>query len=105
MTRCETSAIDYDWGTGGPSGVGVDGFSVRWLGTFDFAAGDYTYWARTDDGVRIYVDDALVYERWIDQAPSFGEVTRHLAAGRHTVRVEYYENSGGAVAQVGWNPQ
>jgi hypothetical protein len=105
LVRCE-SAINYDWGTGGPGGgIAVDGFSARWSGSFDFAARNYTFWARTDDGVRIYVDDVLVLDRWYDRAPALSEVTRLMTAGRHTVRIEYYENGGGAVAQIGWNPQ
>ena len=105
IARCEWS-INYDWGTGGPGGgIGVDNYSARWSGTFDFAAGSYTFWSRTDDGVRIYVDDVLIFERWSDHPPVLGEVTRQMTAGRHTVRIEYYEAGGGAVAQVGWNRQ
>ena len=105
VMRCEASPINYDWGNGGPGGVGVDNFSVRWQGTFDFAEGNYTFWARADDGIRIYVDDVLVYDHWIDTPATLGEVTHLMTAGPHSVRVEYYENTGLAVAQVGWNPQ
>ena len=40
--RCE-AAVDYDWGLGGPTGVGVgtDNFSVRWVKTQHLPAGDH----------------------------------------------------------------
>ncbi|MDP9373288.1 MAG: PQQ-dependent sugar dehydrogenase [Chloroflexota bacterium] len=51
--RCETR-IDNDWGDGGPGGgLGNDNFSVRWTGRHTFVAGDYTFTARSDDGIRL----------------------------------------------------
>ena len=102
IMRCEEK-IDNDWGGGGPgSGVGVDGFSARWVKTFDFEGGDYTFTARADDGIRLFVDGELLIDQWKEQRPTRYDATRTLTAGKHTVKVEYYENGGGAVAQVGW---
>ena len=51
--RCE-AAVDYNWGLGGPTGVGVgtDNFSARWVKTQSFTAGTHTFTATADDGVR-----------------------------------------------------
>src|SRR5439155_23493089 len=35
-SACE-AAVNYDWGAGGPAGLPVDNFSVRWVGRFQFA--------------------------------------------------------------------
>jgi hypothetical protein len=41
-------------------------------------------------------------ERWIDQSPTTYSVDVSLEAGSHTVGLEYYENGGGAMAQLSW---
>lgn len=102
-SRCEPSPLHYNWGLGGPdTGVGADDFSVRWTGNFDFEAGEHTFTATSDDGVRVWVDDGLLIDGWRDQGPTTYTATRALAAGVHAVRVEYYEHGGGALVQVGW---
>jgi glucose/arabinose dehydrogenase len=99
--RCE-AAVDYNWGSGGPTGVGVgtDNFSARWVKTQSFAAGSYTFTATADDGIRVYLDGALVIDQWRDQSPTTYTATRQVTAGNHELKVEYYERGGGAVARV-----
>jgi len=101
-TACEPT-INYNWGGGGPAGLPTDNFSVRWTGRFMFAAGDTTFSATADDGVRLYVDGTLVIDAWVDQAATTYTATRTLTAGEHEVKVEYYERGGLAVAQASWN--
>jgi glucose/arabinose dehydrogenase/PKD repeat protein len=99
--RCE-SAINYDWGSGSPSGSGVgpDNFSVRWAGTHSFATtGTYTFTATADDGVRVYLDGTLVIDQWKDQSATTYTASRTVTAGDHELKVEYYENGGDAVAR------
>jgi hypothetical protein len=96
-------AIDFSWGAGSPDPrVGADTFSVRWQGDFAFAGGAYDFAATADDGVRLYVDDALVVDAWRDQSATTYHATRTLAAGTHRVRLEYYENGWDAVARLSW---
>jgi PA14 domain len=102
-TRCEAT-IDNQWRDGGPSGVGSDDFSVRWTGRHRFDAGDYTFTAAADDGVRVWLDGALVVDAWRDQPPTQYQATRSVTAGEHEVKVDYYERDGGAVARVSWSP-
>jgi PA14 domain len=118
MTRCE-AYIDMDWQFGGPiapaalegvdgaasdqgSRLPDDGFSVRWIGEIRFDQGDYNLTAGSDDGMRVWIDDRLVIDRWI-VGPYREETTKlHLDEGVHSVRVEYYENTGAAMARVTW---
>jgi Zn ribbon nucleic-acid-binding protein len=102
VTRCETS-INNTWGSGGPGGgVPVDHFSARWTGSFDFAAGDATFTTTADDGIRLWVDNQIVIDNWVDQGATTKTATRTMTAGSHQVKVEYYENSIDAVAKASW---
>jgi hypothetical protein len=95
----------HDWGAGSPSSgchVNSDNFSVRWTRRQQFDAGRYRFTLRMDDGVRLYVDNALRLDRWVDQGPENRSVEVDLTAGQHDLRVEYYEHIGGAVAQIYW---
>lgn len=96
-------AINFNWASNPPmTGVPADLFSVRWTGDWDFTGGTYTFTATTDDGMRVYVDGTLIIDQWIDQAPTTYTANKDISAGRHRIVVEYYENAGGAVAQVSW---
>ncbi len=103
FTRCEDPPIAYNWGHGAP-GDGVDGnnFSVRWTGWFSFTEDTYNFAAQTDDGMKVWVDDTLIIDAWRDQRPTSYEASLELDEGPHQVKVEYYENAGGAVAHLRW---
>ena len=51
------------------------------------------------------MDGALLIDAWKNQPPTTYTAIRTLTAGNHQVTVEYYENLGGAVAQVSWRLQ
>lgn len=70
--------------------------------THSFTANEYTFTATSDDGIRVWVDGALIIDAWRAQAPTTYMATRTLPAGDHQVKVEYYEGGGGAVARVSW---
>ena len=95
------STINHDWGNGGPgNGVNNDSFSGRWQGNFNFTAGNHTFTTTSDDGVRLYVDGNLVINNWTDHGTTNNSVTLNLSEGAHLVKMEYYENGGGAVAKL-----
>ena len=100
--------VDFNWGVGAPGvgGIGTDNFSVRWTGfVTPTVAGNYTLRTRSDDGVRLYLDGALIIDNWTDHGPTNNDSAPvALTAGqRYAVVMEYYENGGGAVAQLSWS--
>jgi len=100
---CDNASINFNWGWGAPvAGMSADRFSARWTGTFSFDAGTWRFFAKVDDGVRIYVDGALVVNGWRDGG--FRPYTKDLAlaAGNHTVQVEYYDRSQVGRIHVWW---
>ena len=97
------AAIDFDWGTGSPAaGIPADGFSVRWTRTATFSEGRYLFRATVDDGIRVYINGTLVINDWRDGGRRQVTAERRMTAGSHTIRVEYYERGGVAVARFGW---
>ena len=102
FTRIDPS-IDFNWGTDSPGpGVPRDLWSARWISTQYFpSSGTYEFYAQVDDGVRIYVDTNLVVNDWFDHR-GVSKGTINLAAGPHTVKVEYYDFGRDAMITVWW---
>ena len=99
------AAINFSWGTGSPDPlIGSDTFSVQWEGYWNLAqAGTYRFTATTDDGMRVWVDNASVIDAWILQSSATYTKDVTLAAGQHDFKVEFYDQTGTAVAQVSWS--
>lgn len=97
--------VNWDWGTGGPSGLPADGFSARWSKYIDVSGGTYRFTATADDGVRVYIDGTLIINYWNDHPAQTFTADISLAAGHHLVVMEYYENGGFAVAKLTWQPK
>ena len=105
MSRLDNT-IDFNWDSGSPNErINNDHFSIRWKGEilplFD---GEYIFYVTADDGIRLWVDKQLIIDQWIDQPPT--EWTGKILLNndrRYSIRMEYYENGGGAVAQLRWS--
>jgi len=79
-------------------------FSVRWTSFAYFSANTYNFYVTVDDGARLWVDDQLVIDEWRDSIrQTYTADFEGLSAGRHTVRVEYYEHAGEATVKVWWS--
>ena len=97
--------LDFNWGSGSPgAGVPNDNFSARWTRTVSFTAGTYRFRVTADDGVRVWVDNVLLIDDWTDGGTGEKTADAGLAAGNHTLKVEYYENAGDANLKLWWEP-
>lgn len=100
----QESAIDHNWkGLSPDPVVNVDDFSARWVRTYNFAAGTYSFKATMDDGMRVWVDGKLIINDWQDGQERTLEAQVNLNNGPHELTVEYYEAGGKAVAGFTWN--
>lgn len=99
----DTPDINFNWGYGSPNyTVQNEDFVARWTKTTYLAAGTYHFSVAGDDGTRVYVDDNMIIDYWVDQgAGSVHTTDVDIPAGEHTIKVEFYEN--GAVAEVYFN--
>jgi hypothetical protein len=104
LTR--TEPVDFDWVGGEPAvGFGVDNFSIRWTGSITApATGTYIFRVWIDDGARVWLNDNLIIDSWVDQAATWhasGEVD--LKAGTtYPIKVEFYEVGGEARVRLFW---
>ena len=70
--------IDFNWGTGSPdSRIPSNDFSARWTRKIDFDKGTYRFYAKSDDGVRVYVDDDRIINEWYDNTGDETFTCRH----------------------------
>jgi uncharacterized protein YraI len=97
-------AIDFDWGFGSPDELHLprSAFSVRWTGTLELPAGSYRFTTSTDDGVRLWVNDQLIINKWRNQAELAFSAEIELPAGRIPVKMEYFNAENQAVARLNW---
>ena len=99
----DESKVDYNWGTGAPGpNVQADGFSARWTRTMYLDAGRYQFVATADDGVRLWVNGVLLVDQWHDAGVMSYVAEIDLPSGNIPLRMEYYENQGGAIARFGY---
>ncbi|HRE47196.1 MAG TPA: PA14 domain-containing protein, partial [Aggregatilineales bacterium] len=100
ITRYEY-AINYFWGFGSPDPfIYADNFSARWTGTFPFSAATYRFLLAGKGGVRLFIDDILIIDRWFDQPLTAYSIDVAIGAGLHTLRVEYSHFFGEATARL-----
>lgn len=100
----DDAQINFRWGAGSPAPgtIGPDGFSVRWTRSLNLTAGSYRFSMTVDDGGRLWVNGHLLIDAWRDQAPTTYSGTIYVPGGGIPVKMEYYENTGGATAQLSW---
>ena len=100
----DDATINFDWGWGSPAvGVNSDRFSARWTKYDYFSAATYTFHVTSDDGARLWVDDQLIIDQWHDHPVTTYGAAKYLSTGYHSLRAEFYENSGTAVCKVWWD--
>lgn len=98
--------IDFDWGAGSllPGGSG-DKVTVRWTGTLTTPAvsGTYRFHVESDDGVRFWLDGALLIDEWHPASGNDYEVDVALDANSaHLLELDYFEEAGDARIHLTW---
>ncbi len=97
----DDKTIDFDWKDGSPAvGLPDDNFSVRWTQKIHFNDGIYRFRAVADDGVRVSVDGKWIIDEWSDSSGGTTYAVDQRLKGDHTVVVEYYEHTGGALVKL-----
>jgi len=97
--------VNFDWAEAPAAGFPGDQFSVRWTGQVKAEqSGTHTFITETDDGVRLWVNGQKLVDQWVDQGATGHQGEIKLEGGRsYDLVMEYYENSGFAVARLSWS--
>jgi hypothetical protein len=98
------STVNYSWGSGQVLNSGLsDGVIVRFYGYINIATtGTYSFGGNADDGIRIKVNNTSVVDSWREDGGTFRNGSIVLSAGVYTIEMLYYENGGGALANLQW---
>lgn len=116
ITRID-STIDFNWVRNSPDPrIRVDHFTGEWTGYIspDYTE-EYTFTAKADDGVRVWIDGKLIIDQWVKQEQTEdGFVqgaqtsTTHKSSiklkkgQKYPIKVEYFEDVQNASIQVKW---
>jgi beta-glucosidase len=105
VTRTDEQ-VNFDWLTNSPvPQLNTDNFSVRWTGQIvPQVSGAHQLGMRSDDGVRLYLDDKLLSDDWRDRSARTVTAPVQLEAGRrYKIRIDYYERYAAATAKLVWS--
>ena len=100
----QTGSFSFDYGYNAPmSGVPKNNYSASFVTALKLDAGEYVIRSLADDGIRVYVDDQLVINRWTsgnskkdDYKINISDRTEQDSTKKniHWIRVEYLEKTG-----------
>lgn len=102
------ATVSFDWGGGPPAAtVAADLFSVRWTGQVEARNTEtLTFHTISDDGVRLRVGNQNIIENWTLHGPTENTGPILVVAGqKYPVVLEYFENTGDAVARLQWSSE
>ncbi len=99
--------IDYKWDQSPPgvTGVNAEEFSIRWNGRLRVTVtGNYQFQTRSDDGVRLWVNEQLLIDQWNEHsATDHTSGNIYLVAGQvYPIRMEFYERFTDAEIRLRW---
>lgn len=98
--------IDFNWGFDAPAPlIDTTTYSIRWEGEIEAEYSElYTFYTRTDDGVRLWIDGRLIIDQWVDQPPTELVGYINMVAGRKvSIRMEYFERYHSSRAHLSWS--
>jgi hypothetical protein len=104
LTRVDPT-VNFTW-TGSPGApIPAGQFSARWTGRVQAQYSElYTFYTDSDDGVRLWVNGNELINNWTNHATTENRGTIALVAGQtYSIKMEFYQNSGGAVARLLWS--
>jgi tRNA A-37 threonylcarbamoyl transferase component Bud32 len=102
LAEADQEGLQHNWGSAAPHAkVPPDHFAIVATTEFDAGeGGEYALEVASDDGVRVSIDDEVVLDAWTWRQTIANRIERPLSAGRHTLKVEYFEIDGWASLAV-----
>ena len=103
LTRIDTN-IDFTWTNSTSPNLSNGLYTVRWTGQVQPQYSElYTFDTVSDDGVRLWVNDQLLIDKWQSQSGTEWTNSILLQGGtRYDLKLEYLQNGGKAQAHLYW---
>ena len=80
-----------------------DNFAFRFTGCIQIgASGNYTFYAESDDGSRLYINEQLIVDNDGLHPPVERSGVIYLDKGFHSITVTFFERGGGEVLSVSY---
>jgi hypothetical protein len=100
VTTIQGTTLNLDYGTNAPAaGVNADGWSARFIQQIFFNQGTYEFVVASDDGVRVFINNQLVLDRFVPRTLTTDRFQQSFAAGTYTVVIEYFDAVDLAILQ------
>jgi hypothetical protein len=98
------AVIDFAWGPASTPNLSNGNYTVRWTGQVQPQYSEtYFFETRTDDGVKLWVNDLLLIDRWQSTGTTTWTNAITLVADvRYNIRMEYCNRGGSARARLSW---
>ena len=99
--------VNFNWtGMSPVSSIPAEHFSVCWTTRLKApATGYYFLDIASDDGSRLYFNKKLVIDNWSDHPATVNSAKVHLVKNKfYSIKLEYYQDAGGAIARLGLRP-
>ncbi len=95
-------AVNFDWGFNSPHPARLtrEAFSARWSGMMELPAGKYRFTTTSDDGVRLWVNNQQIINKWRNSSEFSYSAEVDLPGGRVPVKMEYFNAEKEAVAKL-----
>lgn len=97
--------INFNWAEQSPAApVNNDHFSVRWTGQIQpLYTGAYTFYINSDNGRRLWINNQLIIDKWInDWGTTYSGAIQLTANKMYDVKLEYFEATGNAEITLEW---
>ena len=105
LTQYEKTVM-FKWGekAANPQ-VGKSNYSIRLTGFLKVdKTKDIEIYTVSDDGVRLFINDKVVIENWGEHGDNLNTYSFKIEAGKeYKLKLEYFQHSGGATLELGWN--
>jgi hypothetical protein len=83
----------------------TDYFAIRWTGKINAPKdGKYTFFLESDDGSRLFIDGKQVIDNGGRHHMTEKDGSVELTAGKHAVKIDYFENDVHAGCKFSWQP-
>ncbi|WP_010247800.1 PA14 domain-containing protein [Acetivibrio cellulolyticus] len=106
LTRVD-GTVDFSWDTNSPASEIRDdeSYSIRWTGKIKPKySEEYTFYVLRDNGVRLWINNKLIIDKWDSEWAKTDYGTISLEGGRiYDIKLEYFNNTGYGFIKLEWS--